>query len=203
MNRKARKSYFRNKLEENCGKPKAFWDILRLVLPSKKNSTEIDKLVVNGEELSDKHDIANSLNEYFTTIASTLLTDGQSQGNSINLQEENKRVASSKSFNFRAISEDDVFNALRTMDISKATGADIPRSYIGKQNGLISNHKKCEGMLIGSRYTVKNRRKLQVILDGNLMKQTEHFKDLGGYVGNFLTWNKHVTYMLSIGYIQN
>ena len=27
MNRKARKSYFRNKLEENRSKPKAFWDI--------------------------------------------------------------------------------------------------------------------------------------------------------------------------------
>ena len=108
MNRKARKSHFRNKLEENRGKPKAFWDILRLVLPSMKNSTEVDMLVVNGEELSDKHDIANSLNEYFTTIASTLLTDRQSEGNSINLQEENERVASSKSFNFRAISKDDV-----------------------------------------------------------------------------------------------
>ena len=93
-------------------------------MPSKINSTEIDKLVVNGEELSDKHDIANSLNEYFTTIASTLLTDGQSRGNSVNLQEKNVRVASSKSFNFRAISEDDVFNALRTMDTSKATSAD-------------------------------------------------------------------------------
>ena len=39
-----------------------------------------------------------------------------------------------------------------------------------KQNGLINNHKKCEVMLIGSRYTVK--RKLQVILEGNIMKQT-------------------------------
>ena len=40
-----------------------------------------------------------------------------------NLQEENEQVASSKSFNFRAIS-DDVFNALQTKDTSKATGAD-------------------------------------------------------------------------------
>ena len=64
-----------------------------------------------------------------------------------------------------------------------------------KQNGLISNHKKCEAMLIGSRYIVKNTRKLQVILDGNIMKQTEHFKDLGVYVDNCLPWNKHVTYI--------
>ena len=64
-----------------------------------------------------------------------------------------------------------------------------------KQNGLMSNHKKCDAMLIGSRYTVQNTGKLQVILDGNIMKQTEHFKDLGVYVDNCLTWNKHETYI--------
>ncbi|XP_028405309.1 uncharacterized protein LOC114527813 [Dendronephthya gigantea] len=124
MNRKARKSCFRNKLEENRCKPKVFWDILRLVLPSRKSSAEIGRLVVNGKELSDKRDIANSLNEYFTTIASTLLTDRQSEGNLVDLQQENVRAASSNCFNFRALSEDDVFNALRTTDTSKATGAD-------------------------------------------------------------------------------
>ena len=41
-----------------------------------------------------------------------------------------------------------------------------------KQNGLISNYKKCEAMLIGSRYTVKNTRKLQVILDRNETDRT-------------------------------
>ena len=33
----ARKNYFRNKLEENRSKPKAFWATSRQVLPSKKN----------------------------------------------------------------------------------------------------------------------------------------------------------------------
>ena len=35
------------------------------------------------------------------------------------------------------------------------------------QNGLISNHKKCEAMLIGSKHAVKNTRALQIILNGN------------------------------------
>ena len=35
------------------------------------------------------------------------------------------------------------------------------------QNGLISNHKKCEAMLIGSKHVVKNARPLQILLDGN------------------------------------
>ena len=129
INRKARKGYFRNKLEENRGKPKAFWDALRLVLPSKKNCNEIDcneieRLVVDGEELSDKRDIANSLNEYFTTIASSLLASHQSHEYLAAPQQENDPVISNNTFKFRVLNEDDVFNVLQTMDISKATGAD-------------------------------------------------------------------------------
>ena len=46
------------------------------------------------------------------------------------------------------------------------------------QNGLISNHKKCEAMLIGSKHAVKNTRPLQIVLDGKSMKQSDHFKDV-------------------------
>ena len=57
MNRKVRTKYFRNKLEENRGKPKAFWDTLRQVLSSNISCTDIDKIVVDGKEFTDKHDI--------------------------------------------------------------------------------------------------------------------------------------------------
>ena len=39
------------------------------------------------------------------------------------------------------------------------------------ENGLISYHKKCEAMLIGSKHAVKNTRPLQIVLDGKPMKQ--------------------------------
>ena len=52
-------------------------------------------------------------------------------------------------------------------------------------------------MLIGSKHTVKNTRELQIILDGNQMKQSEFYKYLGIYIDNCLTWNKHVTYIQS------
>ena len=94
------------------------------VLPSKKNRIEIDKLIVDCKELIDKRDIANSLNEYFTTIASSLLTSQQSHGYPVELQQTGPLAFPSHSFTFRAVSENDVFKALRTMDISKATGAD-------------------------------------------------------------------------------
>jgi hypothetical protein len=39
-------------------------------------------------------------------------------------QQENDPVISNNTFKFRILNEDDVFNVLQTMDISKATGAD-------------------------------------------------------------------------------
>ena len=110
------------------------------VLPSKKNRIEIDKLIVDCKELIDKRDIANSLNEYFTTIASSLLTSQQSHGYPVELQQTGSLAFPSHSFTFRAVSENDVFKALRTMDISKATGADtIPAKVIRTAAPYISN----------------------------------------------------------------
>ena len=65
------------------------------------------------------------------------------------------------------------------------------------QNGLISNHKKWEAMLIGSKHAVKNARPLQIVLDEKPMKQSDYFKYLGIYIDHYLTWNKHVTYIQS------
>ena len=65
------------------------------------------------------------------------------------------------------------------------------------QNMMISNHKKCKTMLIGSKHTAKNTIELQIILDGNQMKQSEFYKYLGICIDNCLTWNKHMTFIQS------
>ena len=58
-----------------------------------------------------------------------------------------------------------------------------------RQNGLISNHKKCEVMLIGSRHTTTTSRDLEIFLDGNLLKQTNSVKYLGVNIDHNLSWN--------------
>ena len=73
MNRKARTSYFPSNLPKNATNPKAFWNILRKVLPGKDKGRDIQNLVVDGNELHDEEAIAESLNPYFTTIALSLL----------------------------------------------------------------------------------------------------------------------------------
>ena len=88
----------------------------------------------------DKRDIANSLNEYFTTIASSLLASQQSHGYPVERQQAGPLTVPSHNFIFRAVSENDVFKALRTMDLSKATGADtIPAKVIRTAAPYISN----------------------------------------------------------------
>ena len=119
MNRQVRKNYFRNKLEENRGKRKVVWDTLRQVLPSNNYRTEIDKVVVDGKELIGKHDIASCLNDYFTTIASSLLPSQQSHDCPVDLQQEGLTSISNNRFKCHAVSENDVFKVLRTMYISE------------------------------------------------------------------------------------
>ena len=140
LNREVRKNYFRNKLEENRDKPKVFWDTLRQVLPSKNYITEIDQIVVDCKELIDKHDIANFLNDYFTTIASSLLASQQSHGSPVDLQQDGLTSISNHRFKCHAVSENDVFKVLRTTYISKATGEDsIPAKVIRTAASYISN----------------------------------------------------------------
>ena len=113
---------------------------LRQALPSKNNRTEILKIVVDANELIDKHDIVNSLNEYFTTIASSLLASQQPHGSPVDVQKDGPLPISNHLFKLHAVSENVVFKVLRTMDISKATGADsIPAKVIRTAAPYISN----------------------------------------------------------------
>ena len=69
--------------------------------------------------------------------------------------------------------------------------------YRGGINGLISNHKQCEAMLIGCKHAVKNARPLCIVLDGKPMRQSDYFKYLGTYIDHCLTWSKGVKYIKS------
>ena len=48
-------------------------------------------------------------------------------------------------------------------------------------------------MVIGSRYSVVNARDLHVKLNGEILKQSDHFRYLGVDIDSCLTWKKHVS----------
>lgn len=73
--RKARKTYFTAKLVESRPNPSNFCKTLKQVLPNKNVYRDIGKLIVDDKELPGYKDIADALNSYFTSIASSLLAN--------------------------------------------------------------------------------------------------------------------------------
>ena len=83
---------------------------------------------------------------------------------------------------------------MKTLDMKTLDNEDLRHidSWLD-QYGLISNHKKTEVMVIGSRYSVANARDLHVKLNGEILKQSDHFRYLGVDIDSCLTWKKHVS----------
>ncbi|KAL9972915.1 hypothetical protein ACROYT_G019309 [Oculina patagonica] len=94
---------------------------MRQILPSKSKLSGTEKLVVEEIELNDKLDIANSFNEYFTNVASTLL---ENRPTPCIQQPVPRSQTSSQIFSLPIINEWDMFKALSTMNHTKATGTD-------------------------------------------------------------------------------
>lgn len=63
------------------------------------------------------------------------------------------------------------------------------------QNGLVSNTKKSEVMLIGSRPSVENTCKLQILIlfNGKSLNQPNHFRYLDVNIDSCLNWNYHIS----------
>ena len=78
--------------------------------------------MVSDKELTNKKDIANSLKEYFTTVASTLLANRPSLSVEPDLTDPTSNCTSA--FQFQRLCEADVPYALQTIDSFKATSAD-------------------------------------------------------------------------------
>ena len=74
--RKVRKTDFINELQDCKSNPRSFWKAISLILPNRNEKSSISSLIEHKKELtSDDKDIANAMNAYFTSIATTLLAN--------------------------------------------------------------------------------------------------------------------------------
>ena len=108
MDRKARTNYSSSHLQKNANNPKAFWNILRNVLPGRDKGRYIQNLVEDGKDLNDQEAIEESLNQYFTTIASSFL-----DGRTIVRHNQTKETTYPHVLNVPHLSEQDVFKVAR------------------------------------------------------------------------------------------
>ena len=66
--RKTKRSFFREKINENKGNPKGVWKALKSLSGTSKPRVCINEITTENEVVSDEAVIANELNEYFVNI---------------------------------------------------------------------------------------------------------------------------------------
>ena len=66
--RKTKRSFFREKIDENKGNPKGVWKALKSLSGTSKPRVRINEITTENEVVSDESVIANELNEYFVNI---------------------------------------------------------------------------------------------------------------------------------------
>ena len=68
-----KKDHYRSFFESNSGQVKrATWNGVNSILSRKKNTTQVTKLVIDDEDISDPYKVCNAVNRYFTEIGPTL-----------------------------------------------------------------------------------------------------------------------------------
>ena len=70
--REAKKQYFEKALKDNSKDLKKSWKILNELLCRNKSKNTIDKILVNSIAVDKPHEIAESFNKFFTTVASEI-----------------------------------------------------------------------------------------------------------------------------------
>jgi len=67
-----KKAYYHSYFEDNVGKAKPTWNGINTLLSRKKNFAQATKLIIGEAEITDPHEVSNSLNRHFTDIGPNL-----------------------------------------------------------------------------------------------------------------------------------
>jgi hypothetical protein len=135
--KKAKSGYFLNKIEENKNNPKKLWQCLKDLGYSTKVK-DCAKIVLNicDQYCFTPNKIANHFNEFFTSVASSLVSKLPPCKNLFSADSEifkqfyrSKNVQSQ--FKLVSVDEDFIFKELSKLNISKSTGLDnIPAKFL-------------------------------------------------------------------------
>ena len=113
--KKSKADYYQSVIEANMGDSKKLWNILREIAPTEKSTCPVTITGANDETLSDPNAIANSFNEFFVNIASSVLENmpcHDSYTNEALEQFINSRTTADTMFEIPPIREDTVLKHL-------------------------------------------------------------------------------------------
>jgi hypothetical protein len=70
--RKSKQLYYMEQINSNSKNSKKLWSVLKEVSTGKCEQVSIDKIIVNNTITTDKSEISNGFNEFFSTIGSKI-----------------------------------------------------------------------------------------------------------------------------------
>ncbi len=119
MNFTLKRDFFNNLLTEDAKRPKKLWNTLKKLVPDgKATNTNVKRLVVDGEEVTDPKGIADHFNKFFVNVGVTLASKFSSDTTKIN------PPVSENMFKFTDINSKLVDKHIRKLKNGKATGLD-------------------------------------------------------------------------------
>ena len=129
--RAAKRKYITESIKKNVGNSAMMWKLLRNLLSNKNKNTNIQKMAYKGSEHTRSNDIANVLNDHFSSITMTRKQSIQFQGN---VQQFMSDVNST--FSFVQVTPEEVLKFILEVPRNKATGLDTIPSSILKDSSV-------------------------------------------------------------------
>ena len=120
MIKNSKQKYFQNYIDGNRGNPKKMWDGINQLLGKGSKTTHVTSLNVGTTNVTNKTNIAESMNEYFTSIGPNLAT----QVPGTDIEPESYVDGSESTFVFKSININEVYNMLSNLKTSKSFGPD-------------------------------------------------------------------------------
>jgi len=139
-----KKIYIQNSLEENKRNSKKLWKTLKnLGLPSKIKSNSKVNLNIDGKLNSNKADIADHFNTYYSTLADKLVEKLPTASNIFGEKETanyyKEKNIKNNSFIFKAVDQLEISRILHNLNESKSPGFDnIPGRFLKDGSDVLS-----------------------------------------------------------------
>ena len=119
--RNEKRRYQRNEIQDNLDSPKAFWQVIKKVFPSKKGMSACPGSIKTGEgqTITNKLSIAEKFNNFFTNAVSKLLDTAQQPMSTCVFSSDK---FTDQKFVLLPVTESFVLKQLKGLKVKKATG---------------------------------------------------------------------------------
>ena len=121
---------------------KETWKTINLLLNKRSKTTNVSSLDVEGRNVTDNNEIAQSMNDFFCSIGRKLSDDIPQQPNPL-LSNENNINEEGTSFQFRTVDSVSVERTLNKMKTSFGFGSDGIASHFIKSAFPLISHSLC------------------------------------------------------------